>query len=336
MTFDLKNKISTQKINFYIRYALSVILIAMGIILMISKFLAGMYLILSGIFLNPSLWKQVYEKTKLLKFIQKINTFKFFRYIPIILSLMFSLLSIYLICSAPNTQEKISDNSPQLYVQPHEEKIPVEEVDVKISKLKIDSDKNIKFNIQETPTIVLKFSPPNANTNELEFISSDDSVATLDKSEKTQVTIRNNYGELSLNINLMSEGHCTLFVKSNSVESNKIKVTITDEEKFEKQEDESLKTENNEPEENKEESNNQATEQKTQKQQLTTTNPSQKISNNNNPSQNLNNIHEKETYRTPRGKKYHFDPDCGGKNSYKTTLEEAKNSGLTPCKKCVH
>lgn len=40
-------------------------------------------------------------------------------------------------------------------------------------------------------------------------------------------------------------------------------------------------------------------------------------------------------YRTPTGKRYHSDPDCGGKNSYKTTLEQAKEAGLTPCSKCA-
>lgn len=41
-------------------------------------------------------------------------------------------------------------------------------------------------------------------------------------------------------------------------------------------------------------------------------------------------------YRTPKGKRYHFDPDCGGKNSYRTTLSKAKGAGLTPCKKCAY
>ncbi|MBR6523137.1 MAG: copper amine oxidase N-terminal domain-containing protein [Clostridia bacterium] len=36
-------------------------------------------------------------------------------------------------------------------------------------------------------------------------------------------------------------------------------------------------------------------------------------------------------YRTPSGKKYHLDPNCGGKNSYKTT----NISGLSPCSKCA-
>ncbi len=37
-------------------------------------------------------------------------------------------------------------------------------------------------------------------------------------------------------------------------------------------------------------------------------------------------------YRTPKGTKYHLDPNCGGKNSYRTT----NISGLGPCKKCAY
>lgn len=40
-------------------------------------------------------------------------------------------------------------------------------------------------------------------------------------------------------------------------------------------------------------------------------------------------------YRTPTGKRYHFDAECGGKNSFETTLDEAIGIGLTPCKKCA-
>lgn len=41
------------------------------------------------------------------------------------------------------------------------------------------------------------------------------------------------------------------------------------------------------------------------------------------------------TNATATGKKYHLDPNCGGKNSYEITYNEAISSGLTPCKKCV-
>lgn len=41
-------------------------------------------------------------------------------------------------------------------------------------------------------------------------------------------------------------------------------------------------------------------------------------------------------YRTPTGKRYHFDPDCAGDNRILTTVEDAENKfGLTACKKCA-
>ena len=40
-------------------------------------------------------------------------------------------------------------------------------------------------------------------------------------------------------------------------------------------------------------------------------------------------------YRTPSGKKYHLDFECGGKNSYAVSFAAAKQAGLTPCSKCV-
>ena len=36
-------------------------------------------------------------------------------------------------------------------------------------------------------------------------------------------------------------------------------------------------------------------------------------------------------YRTPTGKRYHLDPNCGGKNSYQTS----NIRGLSPCSKCA-
>lgn len=40
-------------------------------------------------------------------------------------------------------------------------------------------------------------------------------------------------------------------------------------------------------------------------------------------------------YCTPTGKRYHFDMECGGKNSRPVTLDYAISIGLTPCKKCA-
>lgn len=40
-------------------------------------------------------------------------------------------------------------------------------------------------------------------------------------------------------------------------------------------------------------------------------------------------------YKTPTGKKYHFNPSCAGDNRIVTNLDEATKLGLTPCKKCA-
>ncbi len=50
---------------------------------------------------------------------------------------------------------------------------------------------------------------------------------------------------------------------------------------------------------------------------------------------NSPNTNGSRVYRTPSGTRYHFDPDCGGKNSYEVSLQKAKSAGLTPCKKCA-
>ncbi len=39
-------------------------------------------------------------------------------------------------------------------------------------------------------------------------------------------------------------------------------------------------------------------------------------------------------YVTPSGKRYHFDPDCGGKNSRATSIDNV--GGRTPCQKCAY
>lgn len=40
-------------------------------------------------------------------------------------------------------------------------------------------------------------------------------------------------------------------------------------------------------------------------------------------------------YVTKSGKRYHYDSSCNGGTYYESTLEAAKNRGLTPCKKCT-
>ena len=40
-------------------------------------------------------------------------------------------------------------------------------------------------------------------------------------------------------------------------------------------------------------------------------------------------------YRTPTGKRYHYNPECAGVNRIESTVDESTSLGLTPCKKCA-
>ena len=85
----------------------------------------------------------------------------------------------------------------------------------------------------------------------------------------------------------------------------------------------SEKTENTEEEQKQENTTSSEPKQEEPKKETTTTTPSAPTTN------------SQTVYRTPTGKKYHLDPDCGGKNSKATTLDSALSSGLTPCQKCA-
>lgn len=153
----------------------------------------------------------------------------------------------------------------------------------------------------------------------------------------------------------IAEGNSEIYAKSaNGVESNKVILRIVDNEKIEMEKKEAEEQAKKEAEEQtkkeaEEKAKKQAEEQakkeaeeqaKKQIQSTNKTNSQTKSSHENNTSSssysNSNNTHGKSVYRTPHGKRYHFDPDCGGKNSYETTLDFAKSSGLTPCKKCAY
>lgn len=58
-------------------------------------------------------------------------------------------------------------------------------------------------------------------------------------------------------------------------------------------------------------------------------------SNSNKTTTSLSKSNSKTIYVTETGKRYHYDGTCNGGTYYKSTLEAAKDRGLTPCKKCV-
>ena len=264
---------------------------------------------------------------------------------------------------------------------------------IAITSLKFN-EKEIELDIKETKDVILEISPENANIDNLEICTSDNNIATIEKSSEKNFrnfenaentnntaiiensvnsintentenvenlinaeTIEGTVNKIILKIKPISEGECEAYAKSNEVISNKIKIKVIDKEKIEREKEEQKAKQEKEEQEQKAKREKEEQEQKTkqekktqeqktnQKKQNTTTgaqiNRSSPASNatskkkQTSSSSNSNNSHGKLVYATPKGKRYHFDPDCGGKNSYQTTLDAAKARGLTPCNKCA-
>lgn len=264
---------------------------------------------------------------------------------------------------------------------------------IAITGLKFN-EKEIELDIKETKDVILEISPENANIDNLEICTSDNNIATIEKSSEKNFrnfenaentnntaiiensvnsintentenvenltnaeTIEGTVNKIILKIKPISEGECEAYAKSNEVISNKIKIKVIDKEKIEREKEEQKAKQEKEEQEQKAKKEKEEQEQKTkqekktqeqktnQKKQNTTTgaqiNRSSSASNatsqkkQTSSSSNSNNSHGKLVYATPKGKRYHFDPNCGGKNSYQTTLDAAKARGLTPCNKCA-
>lgn len=280
-----------------------------------SGLIEGIFMMLFGISLLPIF----YEKTKLnIKYIQII--------LPIILIFLFGMV-------APESTTEINSNIDETNMN-----IVQEEKKIEISELKFN-ESEMEIDIKENKEIVLEILPNNANIENLELCSSDSQIAILEKSDVEDIE-----NKITLKIKPVAEGNCEIYVKStNGIESNKIVLKIVDNERIEKEKKEAEEQAKKEAEENaKKQAEEQAkkqtqstTTQKNSSSSQTTSTSSQQSTSSSSSQSNSNNTHGKSVYRTPSGKRYHFDPDCGGKNSYQTTLDAAKSAGLTPCQKCA-
>lgn len=194
-----------------------------------------------------------------------------------------------------------------------------------ISISEISFEENyVEIDLKESKIVVLKVNPPDADKENLKYNSTNSEVAIFEKNvEKSDEDI------LYIEIQPISEGECEVFATYNNIESNKIKVKVIDNDRIERE---------------KKEAEEQAKKQIITQSSTTTTQKSNSSSQSTAVQQNTgsstsqsnsNNTHGKTVYRTPSGKRYHFDPDCGGKNSYSTTLSAAISAGLTPCQKCA-
>lgn len=182
------------------------------------------------------------------------------------------------------------------------------------------------IDIKETPELSWSYTPENADLSRLEVESSDTSIAEVSLSD----------GRIKLQPK--AEGEVNITLHSENVESNSITITIVDEERIaaEQAEKERLEAEQAEQErlaaekaeqerlaaEQAEQERLEAAEQ-AQAEQEAAQQQAQQQSN------------SRTVYVTPTGKRYHYDNNCNGGTYTPTTLDDAVNRGLTPCKKCA-
>ena len=326
----------------------------MGLIIMIANFFAGLFMLLFGVTLIPA----VYEKSKeLLKkysgkipkeYYDKMRVFwnKFGRYVKIAVPLVFLVLFVVVIpkdspAPAPAGDVASVSSAEESADEPLDAE-EAEEEKPEITSLHFE-ETELQLDINENKDLTLKIGPENADTQDLQYCTSNEEVAKLEKAEETS-------GENKINLKLIpaSEGECEVFAKtSKGVESNKIQVKIIDNERILAEEKARQEAEEKAQQEAQEQARKAAEEEqarakaeqekkKAAEEAKKTTSASSSGNKSSSSSKNNNNSHGKQVYRTPHGKRYHFDPDCGGKNSYQITMGAAISAGLTPCKKCAH
>lgn len=347
MDFNKKNNVAT-KIKLIIKWVLTILLLFIGLSFIaqknINEKISGIILILLGCMACP----------KITEYIQSNNKFSIYNKYKKLLTWIFVIIFFVLIgISGSNNQNYYNNQINDISMSANESQDEIEIVDLKFNENEVELD------IRETKDIVLEILPQNANVNadSLEFCSTDNNIAILEK-----VNMECTENKITLRIKPISEGECEVYAKNNQLISNKIKIRIIDKERIEKEEEEQKSKQEKESQEIETKQENETQKQKvnqgkktqeqknkqekeTQEQSKTT----MEAQNNNSNSQanvksqkkktnsksNSNNSHGKVVYRTPTGKRYHFDTNCGGKTSYQTTLEDAKMDGSTPCKKCA-
>lgn len=321
---------------------------------MIANFFAGLFMLLFGVTLIPA----VYEKSKeLLKkysgkipkeYYDKMRVFwnKFGRYVKIAVPLVFLVLFVVVIpkdspAPAPAGDVASVSSAEESADEPLDAE-EAEEEKPEITSLHFE-ETELQLDINENKDLTLKIGPENADTQDLQYCTSNEEVAKLEKAEETS-------GENKINLKLIpaSEGECEVFAKtSKGVESNKIQVKIIDNERILAEEKARQEAEEKAQQEAQEQARKAAEEEqarakaeqekkKAAEEAKKTTSSSSSGNKSSSSSKNNNNSHGRQVYRTPHGKRYHFDPDCGGKNSYQITMGAAISAGLTPCKKCAH
>ncbi len=323
--------LESNKIIFLSRYFAGVVFLFFGSLLAFKNIFSSIFMMLFGISLLPILYERI--------------NFKKFKYAPIILPAVFIILFgiCFMFYNLPK-KESIKIQPKVEIVSENEEDKEYKDEKIEVTELNF-SDSEMEIDINDTKNVILEVFPNDAVVENLKCCTSDNKIAVLERINSDESEEYENTFEFE--IKPYGEGECEVFVRSeNGIESNKIHIKIIDNKKIQEEKNEIKESEEKQiPEKvqnQQEEKTKYDVKEKTKNEPSSSANKSNNISDSgsgkssNNKSNQKNNYNkENGVYRTPYGKRYHYDPNCGGKNSYKITVEEAEKDGLTPCKKCT-
>lgn len=205
-----------------------------------------------------------------------------------------------------------------------------------ITSLSIDCESTIQLDISETATVPLTVEEENADTNSIQFYSSDNSVVTF-----SAVTD----GAFSGQVTPCGEGKADISITAGEVQSNVIHVTVIDsariaaEEAAKKAAEEEAARKAAEEEAARkaaeEEAARIAAEEEAAHKAAEETAAQKEAEEAAAQQQQQSQSNSRTVYITPTGKKYHYDNNCNGGTYSPSTLAKAQAMGLTPCKKCA-
>ena len=187
---------------------------------------------------------------------------------------------------------------------------PVEQIEIEQPAVSALSE----MNVGDTQQITASILPEDADFDSAEMMLSGEGVVEID----SELIDGNTY---TASISAVGEGSTTLWItttdKKSTVESQQIKITVSDPEREKKEAEEAAEAEQAAKEDEKQAADQQA--QETAEEQTQTSDAAD----------------DRTVYYTKTGSKYHYQNPCGSGTYYPCTLSEAQSKGLEPCGKCV-
>lgn len=204
-----------------------------------------------------------------------------------------------------------------------------------VSKISLNGLVSTQLEVPETTSISYKYEPADASTDSITCESSDTAVATVEIS-----SIEN--GKITCLITPVSAGDVVITCQTNTAQAPELQMSVTDpaaeaaakaeaerkavEEAAAKAEAERKAAE--EAAAAQAEAERKAAEEAAAAQAAAEQQAAEEAA-------AATQTTGRTVYVTPTGKRYHYSASCAGKNATESTLEQAQNIGLTPCKNCA-